>query len=342
MKLAITIGDVAGIGPEVLLKALRSPPADDIDLFVYGDHASLERENELLGEEGLSGEAFGRRFQAVESVGADLGSDRVGVIDVVPEFDLADVTKGDGDERCARLQRRAFTRAVDDVVDERAQAVVTAPWNKSLFETIGEPVVGHTDVLRDRFQTSEPVMMLAGPRLRVSLVTTHLPLRRVADRVTRGQIRNVVRTTLGGLRRRFGIDHPNVAICGLNPHAGEKGAMGEEELDLIEPTIEELRREIQQSATLHGPLSPDTLFARYRREEQPFDGVVCMYHDQGLIPLKLLHFGESANVTLGLPIIRTSVDHGTAYDIAGEGAANPGSMRYAIELAADMVRRDQS
>ncbi|MFB6352070.1 MAG: 4-hydroxythreonine-4-phosphate dehydrogenase PdxA, partial [Bradymonadaceae bacterium] len=145
MKLALTIGDVAGIGPEVLLKALREPLADDVTLFVYGDYAALRRENERLGEAGLAAETFERRFAAVDGCETTLEGDRVGVIDVAPDLEIADVDKGEGDARCARLQQRSFVRAVDDVVDERAQAVVTAPWNKSLFETIGEPIVGHTD-----------------------------------------------------------------------------------------------------------------------------------------------------------------------------------------------------
>lgn len=340
MKLAISIGDVAGIGPEVLLKALREPLDEDVGIVVYGDYEVLRRENDYLGDAGFDDQEFDQRFVAMRSADESLEAGCVGVVDVAPEVDMTDVDKGDGDARCAEMQRAAFERAIDAVVDEDAQAVVTAPWNKSLFERIGEPVVGHTEVLQDRFQTSSPVMMLAGPRLRVSLVTTHIPLRRVADRVTHSRLREVVRTTLGGLRRRFGIDQPEVAVCGLNPHSGEGGAMGDEELDILEPALENLRAETERSVQIDGPLSPDSLFAKYRNGDAPYDAVVCMYHDQGLIPLKLLHFGQSANVTLGLPVIRTSVDHGTAYDIAGEGVADPGSMRYAIEVAVEMIRRD--
>ncbi len=340
MRLAISTGDVAGIGPEVLLKALREPLADDVGVVVFGDMEALRRENALLGDAGFDEEAFDERFVALPSIDEFPEPGRVGVVDVAPDLDLAGVDKGEGDARAAELQRLAFERAVDAVVAERASAVVTAPWNKSLFERIGEPVVGHTEVLQDRFQTSSPVMMLAGPRLRVSLVTTHMPLRRVADRVTPSRLREVIRTTLGGLRRRFGIDQPHLAVCGLNPHAGEGGAMGDEEIEVLSPTLEDLRHETERSVRIDGPLSSDTLFAKFRDGEAPYDAVVCMYHDQGLIPLKLLHFGHSANVTLGLPVVRTSVDHGTAYDIAGRGVADPGSMRYALELAADMIRRD--
>lgn len=339
MRLALSIGDVAGIGPEVILKALERPVADDVCVVVYGDLDALRLENERLGDSGLADSLFRERFVEVGSPESVNEADVVGVLDVLPDEDVADVEKGVKDERCARLQREAFQRAVDDVIGELADAVVTAPWNKSLFELIGEPAVGHTDILDDLFPTSIPTMMLAGPRLRVSLVTTHVPLTRVADRVRRRSLRRVVRTTIGGLRQRFGVDQPELAVCGLNPHAGEGGAMGREEVELIEPVLDELRREVEGSCRIDGPLPSDTLFTKFRDGGSPYDAVICMYHDQGLIPLKLLHFGQSANVTLGLPLIRTSVDHGTAYDIAGQGRADPGSMLYALELAADMVRR---
>ena len=341
MKLAISIGDVAGIGPEVLLKALDGQVADDVGLVVFGDYAALEREIGSLGDSYYEEVPFQERFVRLDGADGLRDFSKVGVVDVDEDFEAGAVTKGAGDAQCAELQRRAFEAAVDAVQAEKggADAVVTAPWNKSLFAEIGEPVVGHTDILDDRFQSVRPVMMLAGPRLRVSLVTTHLPLQRVASRITRQQLRHVVRTTTGGLRRRFGIDHPEIAVCGLNPHAGEGGAMGEEERELIGPVVDELRAESKGSARIAGPLPSDTLFAKFKEGRAPYDAVIAMYHDQGLIPLKLLHFGQSANVTLGLPIIRTSVDHGTAYDIAGQGRADPGSMRYAVELAADMVRR---
>jgi 4-hydroxythreonine-4-phosphate dehydrogenase len=343
MKIAITIGDAAGVGPEVILKALRHAIGDDVTPVVFGSRQVLLQENETLGDDAWADSELRSHFRACRQVG-DVIDDGVSsaVVDVLPEEDFSGVEKGVQDTRCARLQMAAFKRAVEAAQAGEVDAVVTAPWNKSLFETIDEPAVGHTEVLADTFQTSQPVMMLAGPRLRVSLVTTHVPLRRVAGRLTRGRLRSVMRTTVGGLRRRFGIDHPEVAVCGLNPHAGEQGTMGDEEGEVIEPAIRELSSELGELATLQGPYPADTLFAKFRSGAAPFDAVVSMYHDQGLTPLKLLHFGESANLTLGLPIIRTSVDHGTAYDIAGRGIADAGSMRYAIELATDMARLEQN
>ena len=339
MKIGISIGDLAGIGPEVLLKALARPLGEDVGVVVYGARDALERENGLLGQAAWGEADFQETFVAADGPEAVTADGSVGVVDVCPDLTTADIPKGEPDERAARLQQAAFERAVADARREAIDAVCTAPWNKSLFGLIDEPCVGHTDVLDDTFKATEPVMMLAGPQLRVSLVTTHLPLRRVPDRLTSAKLEHVIKTTVGGLSNRFGIEHPTVAVCGLTPHAGGGGVMGEEEQKLIEPTLEELQERLESSVDLRGPFPSDTLFAKFRDGQSPFDAVVAMYHDQGLIPLKLMHFGQSANVTLGLPLIRTSVDHGTAYDIAGQGVADAGSMRYALELAVDMARR---
>jgi 4-hydroxythreonine-4-phosphate dehydrogenase len=340
MRIAVSIGDIAGIGPEVVLRALRKP-LEGVEVVVYGDSEALDREVRLLEEGGVEVAGLGDGFEVIESGAASIGAGCFGVIDVTPELETTSVDKGVGDEVAAELQSAAFRRALEAVDDGSADAVVTAPWNKSLFEHLGEPAAGHTDLLDDRYPTCHPVMMLAGPRLRVALATTHVPLSRVPGQITGERIRRVVRTTVGGLRRRFGVDRPSIAVCALNPHAGEGGAMGDEERDVVEPTLEALRGEFEPTAEIEGPLPSDTLFAGYRDGAVPYDAVVCMYHDQGLIPLKLAHFGTAANVTLGLPIIRTSVDHGTAYGIAGEGTADPGSMRYALELAVEMVRRTE-
>ena len=197
------------------------------------------------------------------------------------------------------------------------QAITTAPWTKEIFRLIDAPPTGHTEVLAEAFEAPEHVMMLAGPRLRVALATVHVPLARVSQELTRARLRQVLETTARDLRRLFGVDVPRIAVCGLNPHAGEHGVMGTEEAEVIGPTIEECAEALGAAAELVGPLPSDTLFGAFR-QGQPYDAVVCMYHDQGLIPLKLFHFGESANLTLGLPIVRTSVDHGTAHDIAGQ------------------------
>ncbi len=182
-------------------------------------------------------------------------------------------------------------------------------------------------------------MMLAGDRLRVALTTVHIPLRRVHEELTPTRLHDTLRTTASEMQRRFDIGRPRIAVCALNPHAGELGIMGTEEGDVIGPVVQQVQESLGEEVDFIGPLAADTLFAKFQGDAQPYDAVVCMYHDQALIPLKLLHFGTSANLTLGLPIIRTSVDHGTAYDIAGQGIADPGSMRYALTLAIELDRR---
>lgn len=307
VRLAITLGDAAGIGPEIITKALRAGSFEDVTLF---------------GAPGL------------------VPADAARLVDVSGTDSLIDVEPGLSDPRCARLQLRALETAIEAAKRDEIDAIVTAPWTKALFETIGAPALGHTEVLADRFGVGdEHVMMLAGDVLRVALVTTHIPLRQVSERVTEKAILHTIRVTAHELRRSFGIPEPRIAVCGVNPHAGEGGHMGTEDRDVVEPALEQAR---QLGFDVHGPFPADTLFVKFRGEVAPYDAVVAMYHDQGLTPLKLRHFGESANITLGLPTVRTSVDHGTAYDIAGKGIADASSMRYALELAERLVRNRQS
>lgn len=314
-RLGITLGDPCGIGPEVILKALADPV--DASLVVYGRR-----------------EIFDRDARTMELTLPD-----VEWREVAHETDVSNLGYGGSDPRAARLQLDAFNAAIEDAAAGTIDAIVTAPWTKSLLATIDHRCVGHTDILAERFDAPHHVMMLAGDRLRVALVTTHLPLNEVSNAVTPKRLEDVIRTTAAGLRRLYGIDDPHIAVAGLNPHAGEGGVMGHEEIEVIAPVVEALKTELR----VEGPFAADTLFARFgKKYAQPYDAVVAMYHDQGLIPLKTLHFGRSANITLGLPIIRTSADHGSAYDIAGHGLADPGSMRYAIELARDFSARRSS
>lgn len=327
VRVGITMGDPAGIGPEVILKALTGMKTDGLEVVVYGARRVLELEEEFLIE-GVEG------YEPV--LGAHSG---IEVVEVGPQVEWSRTSVGRGDGWGARLQMAALRRAMEAGRDGEIDAIVTAPWNKALFDRIGEPVVGHTEVLADFYGVPEVVMMLAGPRLRVALVTTHMAIADVAASLTKEKIKTTVGITAKSLQERFGLVAPRIAVCGLNPHAGEEGHMGGEEIEIISPAIEELREEaLAGDVELVGPLPADTLFAKFAGAGSPFDAVICMYHDQGLIPLKLLHFGQSANLTLGLPVIRTSVDHGTAYDIAGSGKADEGSMEYAIEMAISMAR----
>jgi 4-hydroxythreonine-4-phosphate dehydrogenase len=214
--------------------------------------------------------------------------------------------------------------------------MVTAPVHKGVINDAGFAFTGHTEYLADHSDTRKVVMMLAGGGLRVALATTHLPLREVADAITPALLDEVIRILHADLQTKFGIARPRILVAGLNPHAGESGHLGREEIDVIEPALARLRN---AGLDLVGPLPADTLFSRIRQE--PCDAVLAMYHDQGLPVLKYASFGAGVNVTLGLPFIRTSVDHGTALDLAGSGRAEVGSLIAAIDMALEMVRSER-
>lgn len=237
----------------------------------------------------------------------------------------------------AAAGQRAYdevVRAVGDARAGRVAGVVTAPVNKAAFAAAGLHWKGHTDLLAHLCNVPEVAMMFWSPQLRVVLATVHVPLREVSSVLTQDRLLSTIRLTASSLPQ-FGMMQPRIAVCGLNPHAGEDGLLGTEEITTIGPAIEAARAE---GLDVHGPFPADTLFVRAARGE--FDVVVASYHDQGLVPVKLLAFGHSVNVTIGLPIIRTSVDHGTAFDIARQGKADPGSMVEAILLAAKLASLD--
>ncbi len=338
--LALTVGDVAGIGPEVSLKALAKP-LPEARVCLYAPLPCLLAEDARLSARLSGWRPMTPRLVAVTSPDQPVAPGQIAVLDPAPELDwAAPITPGQPDARCARLQLAALELAIAHARAGSVDGICTAPWNKGLFAQIGAPTVGHTEVLARAFGVEDHVMMLAGARLRVALVTVHVPLSQVSAGLTRARLLDTLRTTASELGRWFGLSAPRLAVCGLNPHAGEGGVMGREELEIISPALEEARQRLGVSIT--GPLPADTLFARFGgADATPWDAVICMYHDQGLIPLKLLHFGRSANITLGLPILRTSVDHGTAHDIAGQGVADEGSMRYAMELAVTMAQHQR-
>jgi 4-hydroxythreonine-4-phosphate dehydrogenase len=234
----------------------------------------------------------------------------------------------------ARYVLATLERALAGCVSGEFAAMVTAPVHKGVINDAGVPFTGHTEFLAERTATPRVVMMLAGGGLRVALATTHLALREVADAVTAESLERTLRILHADLVRRFGLPAPRILVAGLNPHAGESGHLGREEIEVITPVLDRLRAE---GLRLEGPLPADTLFTPARLAG--CDCVLAMYHDQGLPVLKYASFGHGINVTLGLPIIRSSVDHGTALDLAGTGRADPGSLLAAIEAAADMARR---
>jgi 4-hydroxythreonine-4-phosphate dehydrogenase len=242
--------------------------------------------------------------------------------------------------RCGHLESGNADYVVDTLrhavrgcLESRFHALVTGPVHKGVINEGGIPFTGHTEFIAGLCGT-EPVMMLATPGLRVALVTTHLPLANVSAAITRPRLTRVLNTLHHDLIERFGIDRPRILVCGLNPHAGEGGHLGQEELTVIAPVLETLRRE---GMDLYGPLPADTLFIpRYLRQA---DAILAMYHDQGLPVLKHMGFGRAVNVTLGLPLIRTSVDHGTALDLAGTGSADSGSLEAALDMAISLCFR---
>jgi len=245
----------------------------------------------------------------------------------------APVTSGRPDPGNARVLLEGLEQAVAGCLDGRFSAIVTAPLAKAVIADAGIPFTGHTEFLAGLTGTALPVMMLVAGDLRVALASTHLPLRDVPDYITRDRLLGVIRVLHQDLRDRFAVDTPRIVICGLNPHAGEGGHLGREDEAVIAPVIETL---CEEGLDLVGPVPADTAFTPAAGRH---DAVLAMYHDQGLPVLKYAGFGRAVNVTLGLPIIRTSVDHGTAFDIAGLGKADPGSLLAAVELAARLADR---
>jgi 4-hydroxythreonine-4-phosphate dehydrogenase len=325
--LIITMGDPTGVGPEIIVKALLDGAFDGLarPLTVAGDPGCLQRAAAVFGVEArLSpGDTASHRLQvghrplAVEALSA------------LP----AELHYGRPDAPCGRAMLAYIEWACDRCLDGSAAGMVTAPISKAAIHAAGSPFPGHTELLAERCGVEKVVMMLAGSRLRVCLVTTHLALSAVPRVLTAGEILATLRITDAALRRFFGLAQPRLAVLALNPHAGEGGLFGDEEERLIRPAIAAAQR-VGIAAT--GPHSADTLF-HFAVQQRACDAVICMYHDQGLIPLKLLHFEDAVNVTLGLPIVRTSVDHGTAYDLAGSGRASAASLVAAVKMAEEMA-----
>lgn len=285
--IAITVGDPAGIGPEISVKAAADPRVlAACEPRLYGPHTDQDLQRFRAGE--VSAAAGRAAFEAV-------------------------------------------SRAVYDARAGQVSAVVTAPVSKAAFAAAGLPWRGHTELLAHLCGVEETVMFFWSDALKVALATVHIPLRDVASALTPDRLRHVIRITASQVPR-FGIARPRLGVAALNPHAGERGLLGHEDDEVIAPVIDELRA---SGVDVTGPWPADTVFVRATRGE--FDVVIAMYHDQGLVPVKLTSFGRAVNVTLGLPIVRTSVDHGTAYDIARKGVADPGSLIEAILLASKLA-----
>ena len=318
----ITMGDPVGIGPEIILKALTERSVYETSRpLVFGDVALLTATNQWL-ETGLM-------VRAVDV--PEAGLYQFGSIDVVSisEIDYGQLKYGHPTPETGRAMVDYIMCSIDRAMEGSIHGIATCPINKMAMHIAGFDFDGHTELLAQRTKTSEYVMMLAGSRLRVALATIHLPLAEVPNKLTTESVFKTIRITEEALRISFGIPKPKLAVAALNPHAGEEGLFGDEEFRVISPA---LGRAIEAGVQVSGPYPPDTIF--YWALRGRCDAVIAMYHDQGLIPFKMVHFTDGVNTTLGLPIVRTSVDHGTAYDIAGRGEADPGSLVAAIHMAA--------
>lgn len=270
----------------------------------------------------------------VRATAAEVAAQRAGELQVLPVPLVRPVTAGRLDPGNAPYVIELLRKGVELCTSGACAALVTAPVQKSVINEAGIPFSGHTELLAELTGAAHPVMLLAGRSLRVALATTHLPLRRVPDALTRATLEHTLSVLAEDLSARFGIASPRILVLGLNPHAGERGTLGDEEQRVIEPAINDARA---RGIDALGPVSADTAFGKESLAR--CDVVLAMYHDQGLPVLKTLEFGEIVNVTLGLPILRTSVDHGTALDLAGTGHARSDSLRAALRLAAELASR---
>ncbi len=325
--LLLTMGDPTGIGPELI-----------ISMLLQGDLARGRLPLQVVGDLGALQKAatvFGVRLK-IHSPGEDRHELQIGdqqlLLHARSRLAESSLNYGRPDHHCGRAMVDYIEFALARCLDGSAAGMVTGPINKEAINAAGCHFPGHTELLAARCNSGPVVMMLAGSRLRVCLVTTHLAYREVPDRLSHEAILTTLRITHAALRRDFALTQPRLGVLALNPHAGENGLFGDEEQRLIAPAVAAARSE---GMSVSGPHSADTFF--HFAVQGACDAVICMYHDQGLIPLKLLHFDNAVNVTLGLPVIRTSVDHGTAYDLAGTGSAGTGSLRAAIAMAETMA-----
>lgn len=326
VPLALTMGEPAGIGGEIALLAWLRRHQDGVPaFFAIDDPARLERLAASLGWT-VPLQRIGEPAEA-ETAFAD-------ALPVVSVTVPRPVVAGQPDPANAPAVLEAITTGVALVSAGQASALVTNPIQKEVLYAAGFRHPGHTEFLAELAGGATPAMMLTCPELRVVLVTIHLPLREAVMSLSSEKIISVGRIAAAGLSRDFAITHPRLAVAGLNPHAGEHGALGREEIEIITPAVAALRA---AGIAAEGPAPADTLFHTAARRR--YDAVLCMYHDQALIPLKTIDFARGVNVTLGLPFIRTSPDHGTALDIAGRGSADPTSLVAALKLANEMARR---
>lgn len=325
-RIVVTAGEPAGIGPDLCVQLAQYQ--QQCELIVIGDSELLKQRNDDLGLS-ITLEPFDESKPAIIS---NKNSLKYLPVELIVPVQTGILNKDNSSYVLATLQK-----ALDGCLTKQFDAVVTAPVHKSIINDAGVDFTGHTEFFADGASVEQVVMMLATSELRVALATTHLPLNKVSDAITRQSLTRVIEIINTSLQQQAGISRPRIAVCGLNPHAGEDGHLGREEIDIIRPVIETLS---QQGIDLSGPWPADTVFLVEKLSS--YDVVLAMYHDQGLPVLKHQGFGKAVNVTLGLPFIRTSVDHGTALDLAGTGKASISSLQAAIDMAVDMARKQNT
>lgn len=317
--IAVSIGDPSGIGPEVIAKAWERREAHGLrPFFAVGDIRSIS----LIWDGPIA-----------PIVDPAETTDRFATaLPIMQVEDADEIIPGQPNMQGARCALHSLELAVGLARSGAAGALVTGPVSKVQLYDVGFTHPGQTEFIAERcgIAAANIAMMLVGPDLRTVPITIHIPLKDVPEKLTTEMIVSRIRTTERGLARNFGIEAPRIVIAGLNPHAGEQGALGREEIDIIQPALDQL---LAEGIVVEGPLAPDTMF--HARARKTYDAAICLYHDQALIPLKTLYFDEGVNMTLGLPIVRTSPDHGTAFGIAGQNLAEPGAMIAAIRLAAE-------
>jgi 4-hydroxythreonine-4-phosphate dehydrogenase len=324
--IGISIGDINGVGAEVTIKALLDNRLIKlVTPVIYAHGKALTFYRKHLGIEDFN-------FMQIKSID-EVHHKKINVINVLEES--PEVLPGMETNEAGKLALAALDHAIKDLKDNKIEALVTAPLNKNNINSPEKKFVGHTEYLTEAFGSKDSLMFLVAEGIRVGLVTGHVPLKDVAKNVTPEKIKSKLNIMMKSLKDDFGIAKPKIAVLGLNPHAGEDGLLGDEEENIIKPLIKEYK---DKGHLVFGPYSADGFFGMMHQKK--FDGILAMYHDQGLIPFKSQAFETGVNFTAGLPVIRTSPDHGTAYNIAGKNVADEGSMRAAILQAYDIIRHN--
>lgn len=324
IRVGITQGDINGIGLEVIIKAFQDPMMYDLCLpILYGSTRAIGYHKKAIEQEDFN-------YQRIDS--ADQAHPRkfnlINCINDEPKIDLGQSTTDGG-----RFAHESLKAAAADLKAGKIDVVVTAPVDKHSLDLVGFGYPGQTEFFTDAFDAKESLMILVGEKLKVALVTGHVPVKDIAANLTKEKIVKKLKLFNASLKQDFGICKPKIAVLSLNPHAGDGGLIGKEDEEIIKPALQEAEK---QNIFVQGPYPADGLFGSQNYAQ--FDGILAMYHDQGLAPFKALSFGGGVNFTAGLPVIRTSPDHGTAYDIAGKGQASPDSFRQAIYAACDIYR----